>query len=82
MSNNRINWPEVDTLMVDCDGNKIINRHKVQGNPNQSKYPSVVGTVYYNKHFAAFWVFADNKSYNQPLNCGNWWQVISDKEPK
>lgn len=76
---NRINWPDVDTLMVDCDGDKIFNKSLVTGNPKFKDSDKVIGRVYYNKNFAAFWVFAEDKSYNQPLNCSNWWKVV--KEP-
>ena len=74
---NRINWPDVDTLMVDHDGEKIFNKSLVRGNPTlDMTNDERVGRVYYNKHFAAFWVFAEDKSYNQPLSNGNWWEVV------
>ena len=71
----RINWPCVDTLMTDRYGNKIFNKSIVTGGKGGINDTSTAGEVYYNKNFAAFWVFALNKSYNQPLSCGNWWEV-------
>ena len=73
---NRINWPSIDTLMKDCNGDKILNGSLVEGNKKTYNSDAKQGKVYYNKHFAAFWVFACDKSYNQPLSCGNWWTVV------
>ena len=73
---NRINWPAIDTLMTDSNGNKIHNGSLVSGNKALGDSDKKTGKVYYNKHFAAFWVFACDESYNRPLNCGNWWTVL------
>ena len=76
---NRINWPDVDTLMVDTDGDKIINKCIVKGSGSTLNSHTKEGQVYYNKNFAAFWVIALDKSYNQSLSCGNWWKVVVPK---
>jgi len=37
------------------------------------------GEIYYNETRGAWWVFALDESYNQPLEFGSWWNKVGNK---
>ncbi len=75
---NRYGQPQEYTGLLDKNGKKYWEDSLVRGLKCQYNDSGAIGKVYYNEHFAAYWVLACDGSYNVSLGNANWWEVIGD----